>query len=240
MLRVGTWNVLYDKYVNPEWYQHVPPELLVPGARQQRIREVVESLNADVVGLQEAGVELYHEFARTGEWIPLWTPNPKRKTVGCLLLVKLGRQVMNFERLVFSDPSGDVAQLARVDDVWFVNTHIRWAEEGAKDHIGVRQTALLLNWLGGYPAVLLADCNSRPGGRVRQQFADAGFTSVSGDEPTAFVYDTPAARSELAALDLLAGREVPVSRVLLDYSPESIPTAKCPSDHIPLLAEVGG
>jgi endonuclease/exonuclease/phosphatase family metal-dependent hydrolase len=231
-LRIATWNVLADVHVSKGDYRHVPSRLLKPKQRKRPVRWAVEDLRADVVGLQEVDFGLVSEFACTGGWFPMWTPNKKSREDGCLLLVKLGCRLSSFEPLAFADDSGNVAQKAIVDDLLVVNAHIKWAAEDTSDHIGVAQTAELLEWIGDGPVVVLADCNSRPGGRVRQMFIDAGFVNVSGDEPTAYI------NGEHAALDLLATRGVKAQRVPLDFDPTGIPSAACPSDHIPLLAEV--
>lgn len=52
-MRYATFNVLADAYIGYGDYSRVEPELLRPGARTQKLVQLVDSLEADVVGLQE-------------------------------------------------------------------------------------------------------------------------------------------------------------------------------------------
>jgi len=81
-------------------------------------------------------------------------------------------------------------------------------------------------------AVILVDCNDKPNGPVQQLVRDAGFTSLSADRPTAFVDQEP------VAIDLIAVRGVEARFCETNYSPDSIPSESCPSDHVPILAEI--
>lgn len=124
-------------------------------------------------------------------------------------------------------------QTFRVGQVVFANTHIKWTPTHALKHIGVDQTSELLEQLDSeHSAVILADCNDRPNGPVRRLIENAGFINVSGDEPTAIV------NQELVALDLLALRGVTTTRITRNYNLADMPNNECPSDHIPLLAEI--
>src|SRR5262249_45986520 len=51
--RAATYNVLATAYIKPEWYAGVPPELLKPSWRVPALVRQVESLDADLLCLQE-------------------------------------------------------------------------------------------------------------------------------------------------------------------------------------------
>jgi hypothetical protein len=232
-MRYVTFNVLADAYTTYGDYSHVNPKLLVNGARLDHIIHQVNSFGADVVGLQEADRSLLEAFEDDERWQALWSPKGRNKPDGCLTLVKSGIEIANHESFLYDDESGHVFQLTRIGHISVANTHIKWAPVDEPDHIGISQTQLLLSALGDLqPAVILADCNDRPGGPVQTLIESAGFTSMSADKPTAIV------NGELVALDLLAIRGVHAQWVPTDYDLDSIPSETCASDHIPLIADV--
>lgn len=232
-LRCATFNVLADAYTGYADYSYVEPDLLEKGARIPKILQVVSDLKADVVCMQEAELPLLTALDETSRWQTYWSQKGLNKPDGCLTLVKQGIDVADFETHYYDDQSGHVMQSVRIGQTLFVNTHIKWAPEDASEHAGVIQTKELLEEIGSeQPAIIFADCNSRPDGLVRRLVEDAGFTNVSGDTPTAFVDQEP------VALDLLAVRGVTADHVNLGYSPLNVPNMKCPSDHIPLIASI--
>lgn len=231
-LRCATYNVLADAYLGWGDYSHVPAGLLEPGARLPLLVRLIGELQADVIGLQEAEPVLVAALDATGKWQrPLWSPKTDGEPDGCLMLVRKGITVTNFETHAYRDGSGHIMQSMVIGGVVFANTHILW-ERPSPNHRGVAQTKKLLERLGKGPAVILADCNDRPGGPIRELVAAAGFTNTCGDKPTAFV------NQELAALDLLAVRGVNAEPIETTFRPEGIPSTADPSDHIPVMAYV--
>ncbi len=232
-MRVASFNVLADAYTGYGDYSHADPTLMQPGARTEGIVRAVRRLNADIIGIQEAEQLLIDAFDNTGEWQTLWSPKGRNKPDGCLTLVREGTAIADFETHHYDDSSGHVMQPIKVGRVTLANTHIKWAPIDAADHIGVSQTAELLHLLKNEErAVIMADCNDRPGGPVRRQVAEAGFINILDKEPTAIV------NQELASLDLLVVRGMAARNLTRRYDIAQIPNQTCPSDHIPLLAEV--
>ena len=232
-LRCATFNVLADEYLGYGDYSHVDPELLVRGARTSALVQLIDDLNVDVVGLQEAEAPLVQALDETSKWQPFWSPKGRNKTDGCLTLVRNGIEVNDFETHLYGDQSGHVMQTVRIGRTIFANTHIKWAPDDDLNHAGVTQATELLDRLGrDRAAVIFADCNDRPNGPVRRLVEAAGFVNVCGDEPTAIV------DKQLAAFDLLAVRGVTATYIDTAYNPSEIPSKDCPSDHIPELALV--
>jgi hypothetical protein len=230
-LRCASFNVLADSYLRLANYDHVAPELLAPGARLPYILTCIRSLDADVIGLQEATDDLIKAIERANEWQIFSSPKAAPKPDGCLLLVRRSIKVTDFQAYHYADGSGHVVQLVTIMGVRFANSHIKWAKAGPR-HIGVSQTKELLQHLGVGPAVIFADCNDRPGGPVRQLVEQAGFTNTSGDTPTAFVDGAP------VALDLVAVRGLTARPVNTGLSANGIPTMACASDHLPVVADI--
>jgi endonuclease/exonuclease/phosphatase family metal-dependent hydrolase len=232
-MRCATFNVLADAYTGYGDYSHVEPALLLPNARTQGLVQMIDGLEVDVIGLQEAEESLLRALEDTDKWQTFWSPKGRDKPDGCLTLVRPGLEVSGFETYHYSDGSGHIAQTLNIGRVLFANTHTKWAPADSPEHIGVAQTKELLEQVGReQPAVIFADCNDRPHGPVRQLIEGAGFTNVCEDEPTAIV------NQELVALDLLAVRGVTAKCMTKKYDLASIPSRECPSDHIPVVAEL--
>lgn len=236
-MRCATFNVLADAYVERGNYSHVGPGLLLPHARTQEIVRLINSLQADIIGLQEVEVSLLHVLRRTGNWQAFWSPKTHaNQPDGCLTLVQPDIEVHEFDTFPFSDGSGNTMQTLKIDGATFVNAHIKWAPEGSSKHAGVLQTTELLARIKDEETVIIVgDCNDKPGGPVRQLIEAAGFRNVCKEnEPTALVEQEP------VALDLLAVRGLSAQCVAItrDYAITDIPNRQCPSDHIPIVAEI--
>lgn len=226
--RCATWNVLTDHYLGYGDYGHAPQHLLLPDARLPFVLDVVARLDVDIIGIQEADLTLVAAFDALGKWQVFWSPKDDNPD-GCLTLVKRGISTSDFWSRFYGDGSGHVAQSVTVDGLEFVNTHIKWPP----DTHGNFQVAELLEWLGRTkPAVVMTDCNDRPYGPVRASFNEAGFVNTCGVMPTAFV------NGELAALDLLTVRGAHAEHIETDFDPTGIPNITCPSDHIPVVANI--
>ncbi|HSX01352.1 MAG TPA: endonuclease/exonuclease/phosphatase family protein [Candidatus Saccharimonas sp.] len=225
--------MLADAYLRHGDYRHVPDELLRPGARIGYLVAMIAGLQADVIGLQEAEPPLVHELSRVRAWQVFWTQKEEAPD-GCLTLVKKNLSVRGFNGYHYADGSGHVLQMLTVDGILIANTHIKWELQAR-----LAQTRALLDCIGSaQKAVILADCNDRPGGPARELVTAAGFMNVPGDTPTAFI----ANRDGPAALDLLAVRGLTARPVLLrmgeDFQLSEIPSPRCPSDHIPVVAHI--
>ena len=212
---------------------HADPELMQPGARLEYLRDQINGLDADIVGLQEADKSLAEVFEGSSKRRSFWAPKGLNKPDGCRTLVKSNIEVAEHESHLYDDRSGYVFQLTRIGRLAIANTHIKWAPEDDPNHIGVSQTQELLSALNVYKAaVILADCNGRPGGRVQTMVEEAGFTSLSGERQTAIV------NGELVAIDLLAIKGLKGMLVPNNYDLHAIPNEICASDHAPVIAEV--
>lgn len=232
-MRFATFNVLADAYTSYGDYSHVDSALMQDGARLEYVAQLVNNLNADVIGLQEADKNLVEVFEDNESWQTFWKPKGNNKPDGCLTLIKNEIEVTDYEAHLYNDETGHVFQLTRVGEVAVANTHIKWAPEDEYNHTGVSQTRELLTSIDNYgPAVILADCNGRPRGRVQTMVEQAGFRNLSGEMPTAIVNGEP------VALDLLATRGLRGVLVSTDYNLHSIPNTTCASDHIPIVADI--
>ena len=232
-MRAATFNVLADAYLGYGEYSHVPSSLLEPEARIPGLIRTIKGLDAEIIALQEVETPLYHALQATDEWQTFWTPKGRSKPDGCLTLVRPGLEVKDFTAHEYSDGSGHSMQLLHIGRVAFANAHIKWAPEQSVDHIGASQVGELLATLGPeQPAVLFADSNDRPHGPVRQLIEDAGFTDIIGETPTALV------NGQVVPIDVIAVRGLSATRLPNKYNVLAVPNEACPSDHIPVVAEL--
>ena len=227
-MRVGTFNVLADKYIH--YGDSLPPdsELQAPGSRIELLQTLINSLGVDVLALQEVDDVLAKSINRDGAWQTFWRQKDNNKPDGCLTLVHPDIAVDSSEMLAFGDKSGHVAQIIQLGGIAVVNTHLKWSPTDDPQHKGLGQVRELL---GEQPAIILADCNDQPGGPVRRRLTEAGFGDLVGKMPTAWI-SGEAVSIDTIALRGVAGRLVPTL-----YSPAK-PNRQVPSDHIPVLADV--
>lgn len=232
-LTFATFNVLADAYTSYGDYGHVEPSLMVPGARHEHLSRLVNELNADVIGLQEADHNLVEMFEDDKHWQTLWLQKGRNKPDGCLTLVRSGVDIEAYEPHAYNDGTGHVYQLLSIGGLAVVNTHLKWAPLDDPNHISSAQTKEVLTALGAeQPAVILADCNDEPGGPVQTMVEKAGFTNLAAEIHTSVV------DKELLSIDLLAIRGVSGHLIGRSYDLRSIPNEQCASDHIPVVAEV--
>lgn len=231
-MKFASFNVLADSYTSYGDYSHVDATLLQPGARTSGLETLISSLDADVIGLQEAELPLVDALDETENWQTFWAQKGRNKPDGCVLLVRHGLTVHYYEAHNYDDESGHVFQAARIGRFVVANTHVKWAPADEPEHIGLAQTKQLLSYVDtNRPTILMGDFNDTPGGPVRSAVEAAGFENVWGDEPTAVV------NGSHLSLDVLATRGLRAARSGALLSLETIPDVTVPSDHIPILAE---
>lgn len=226
-MKVTSFNVLADAYLKNGDYSRVEPELLRPGARNRSLVRLIQNLDSDILGLQEVEQPLVDELVDTSKWQAFYTQKTS-KPDGCLTLVKNEIPIDNQVEYRHEDDSGHVYQITQVGNIAIANTHIKWAPADDPNHIGLGQVRELLQSLAGGPAIILGDCNDRPGGPIRQLLAKSGFTDANESLMTAIV------DGELAALDLTSTRDVKATSAGEYLNPRTIPNHNCPSDHIPI------
>ncbi|HSW98269.1 MAG TPA: endonuclease/exonuclease/phosphatase family protein [Candidatus Saccharimonadales bacterium] len=234
-LRIATFNTLADSYTGYGDYRHAPKGLMQPGARIERLIRLVSALNADVVGLQEVEEPLAEKLSDSG-WQTKWSQKEGAPD-GCLTLVGNGLAIESFDAVHFSDGSGHVAQLIKVGGIAIANTHIKW--DMPNRIAQVKELVAKIPAKLEPHAVLLGDFNDRPGEPARRLVAQADFQNLLPDDmPTAYI----ANREGPASIDLLAVRGLHAELVAVDlggdFDIREIPSNRCPSDHIPIVAEV--
>lgn len=232
-MKVMSFNVLADAYTGYGDYSQAPEGLMRPGARMQPIVDLITKISPDVAGLQEVDEDLATALDNTNQWQVYWTQKGRNKPDGCLMLIKRGLLVADFESLEYGDDTGHVAQVLKIGGAAILNAHLKWDEPDSASHTGAKQAKELLDCADTpYRAVWLGDINDRPGGPVRTLIEDAGFSPLHGDMPTAIVNGQP------VSLDVIAVRGMMAEALDKREDLPHIPSYECPSDHVPIVAEV--
>jgi len=137
-LRVATWNVLCDAYVEPEYFPHTPAAILDPDRRRAALLDRIRSLDVDILCLQEVDAGLAAAIRAVG-LDGRYAPKGGGKPDGCATVSRL--PVRSERTLAYADGSGHVALFVELDGVTVANTHLKWDPEGTR---GARQIAELL------------------------------------------------------------------------------------------------
>jgi len=247
-LRVASWNVLADAYIQADWFPRSSSQMLAPGARIDAVLELAMTLDADVLAFQEADPALAHAAQeRLTGYDVRWCPKGRGRADGCLSAVRGPWTITADTRHLYQDGfggpnSGHVAHILELrndagDTLSVANTHLRFAAPGtpADTHVGVRQARQLVNILTGKnPAVIAADTNDSPDGPVRAALRAGGFHEATGLAPASIVAGT-----QIQALDIVTARGARCtalpSKILVQ---PPLPGPACPSDHVPVLATI--
>lgn len=86
-MRIGTFNVLADAYLHYGDSLPSDPKLQKSGSRIKPLKKVINSLEADVLALQEVDGKLAESIKQGGVWQTFWQQKGKGKSDGCLTLV---------------------------------------------------------------------------------------------------------------------------------------------------------
>lgn len=245
-LRILSWNVLADRYLDFESYVGLPDRLRRPTERWPAVAAVAADADRDVVALQEAEPALVDQLRNElgSDWDVRWCPKGQGRTDGCLTAVHRRWMVVDESRIQYPDgspPSGHVAHLLTISRkdhrIVVANTHLRWAPPNLDPpkHQGLVQARALVKALDdGQPVVIVGDLNDEPDGPIRRHLADSGFREVQGRAPTALI------RAECKALDVIAVRaatgHADEGPITVPSDGAEIPSTACPSDHVPVLA----
>lgn len=252
-LVVVTYNILAARHLVPGRYPLSPVESLVSGPRFRRIGELITSLRADLVCLQEVEQESFDLISRQlSEFGYEGFHELRSPTVGegCALYAKAGSvRVHGRNRCDFADspgsegPSHRFAQLAELEAAGqsfvLANTHLQWDPPGtpAMSHRGVaqaRQLVTAINQITGTDgsAIICGDFNAGPGSDVCRVFLEAGYRAArraDADEPTC------QANGRLSEVDFVFHRgfhtAAPLPRAHLNVS-TPMPGPEHPSDHL--------
>lgn len=235
-LRLATFNVLAIAYLDYGTYSPQALEFLRSERRIPALLKLLRGIQADVIALQEVERDLMEALKSDSTWDVFGVNKTGGKPDGLALLVRRTVRVVKGGHYGFHDGTDHVWQWIQVGDIFIVNIHLKYSPEDAAVHDGVRQMSDVLGWLAGRPAVIMGDCNGRPGGRVRKTLEIGGFVNAWGGIPTALIIQDGVA--EEAPIDLIAVRGGTTELSMVLRSVVGIPCEDNPSDHVPVIVGV--
>lgn len=245
-LRVVSYNILADSYVEPSYFPRTPAEILDAGRRRPALAARIAGLGADVVCLQEVEPDA---LAIVRAALPAHQAcfEPKRgKPDGVATLVR--GVVRHRASVVYPDGTGHVALLLAVEHegrlLGVANTHLKWGPPPGAP-VSVAQAEALLDAIDRFePAcagwVVCGDFNARPESvpieRMRARGLRDGYAAYRAHD--AF---TANANAEAKRIDFvlhapsLTAVPLPLPAITAETP---LPSAAEPSDHLPIGADL--
>jgi endonuclease/exonuclease/phosphatase family metal-dependent hydrolase len=251
VIRLLSWNVLADAYVQARFYPRVERALLARGARTDAIVSCLVEGDADVACLQEVERPLIDAIERAGGWTVHAAMKPG-KADGCAIVARRGATLEAVRTIPYADgapdrrDSGHIALVAMLRDGQaaypIATTHLRWdpPETPHEARWAVREVEQLLGELAPIDrAIVCGDLNLEPTDAVYGRLLAAGLVDPMAETlpPTA----NPNGRAK--RIDhILVGRDVVAQPLpILRVSDDSVlPSPAMPSDHVPIGVAIAG
>jgi mRNA deadenylase 3'-5' endonuclease subunit Ccr4 len=252
-MKIVSYNVLANAYIKEDRYPRVPPQFLQWEYRSQALLSKIDSLNADLICLQEVEEETYqriHHLLSGKGFSGVYARRKQGRPDGCAtfsLLPIHQWEVVHYHDQVRGAPSGHLALITfiQVKDhlLAVANTHIKWdpPDTIAQHQIGWRQMQQLLfhhilpdSSVDGW--VICGDMNCELEDHLLQEILRAGFKSpLQESAPTYYTED------KCAQIDfILCQNHLNITALSRPSYPlhTVLPNAQEPSDHLPIAAVV--
>ncbi|HRQ63435.1 MAG TPA: endonuclease/exonuclease/phosphatase family protein [Xanthomonadaceae bacterium] len=253
-IRIATYNVLADAYLEPAWYAHIEPAALDPCTRREGLAARIAGLEADVACLQEVEPErfdyLQKALAPLG-YTGVFAQKRRGRPDGCAVFLRpLRARLVHSEAFHYLDAeaggedSGHLALICEIEcalgRLQVAGTHLRWAsdETGFAAHVGWRQVRQLLDArVGSDPQrwVICGDLNGTVESAPLRELLDRGWIDAyrAAPQPTC----NPNRRAKRIDYLLHSPDLRSVPDPLADIDDGSVlPSRREPSDHLPLVA----
>ena len=250
-----SYNVLATAYIQPNRYRNTPAACLDPAWRVPALRRRIETLDADLLCLQEVEPETF-EAVRTaldvrgfsGEYAPKRAGRPEGVAVFCrrAIFTPIDTQVLAAANGA-PDATGHVTQFVRLRHggrtLGVINTHLTWDAPGtlAIYGRGRRQAERLLaeqrrRAAEGDAWIIAGDFNVEAGSDTVKAVQHAGFRFAHQDLPGVHTCN---ANGAARLVDYLFYSErlqaEPIRPAPIDGR-TALPSEDEPSDHLALMA----
>jgi mRNA deadenylase 3'-5' endonuclease subunit Ccr4 len=263
-VRVASYNVLADAYINPRFYPRTPPAVLDPALRRPALVRRVVALDADVACLQEVETAALDAIAE--ELVPrgylAHFAQKTRKPDGCAIFVRAAALSVQREEIVrFADGGGDGADSGHIalvlvlersvvggdtphakELLGIATTHLKWDPPGTPrdQQRSLRQAAQLIDVIRGRSArcpswIVCGDLNAPDTADALRALADSGLEDLYGDRPDA---STCNSNGKAKRIDyLLHTRDLSTRPGELPSIDDltPLPSSTEPSDHLPIV-----
>lgn len=224
-----TWNLLFTRWITPDWYPDCAPEDLDPQRRHPRLLAALRELRSDVMALQEVDIELIPSLARAfpdHQLVEL-----RYREAGMVVLVRGGGARLEVLEL---EPGNKRAALVTLPGgLRLAVVHLSWADPGEVERRpGLPQ---LERVLAAGPDLLCGDLNSHPDGPERRRAVAWGLIDHSPPGPSCNV------KRRLEPLDVILARpglDVRAEALTRIERGTVMPSPDFPSDHLPMRARI--
>jgi endonuclease/exonuclease/phosphatase family metal-dependent hydrolase len=253
-LRIASYNLLADSYIDRHRYAHVDPARLQPARRHPALLARIEALDADILCLQEVEADVYRRLeaglAARG-YSGLYAAKLHGKPDGCAAFVRRPRvQLRRHSAAYYRDGAGpdgrsghlalDLRLESDIGPLRVLGTHLKWdTHEGAAgQHVGERQAAELARMLAGAdprdgPPVVCGDLNATADSRLLASLLGAGLRDpyATAPQPTCNPHQRVKRVDYILLAPGLVGTAEPLPPIG-DLTP--LPGPGEPSDHLPV------
>ncbi len=253
-LRIATYNVLADAYLDPAWFTYVDPAALDPPLRRERLTTRIAGLDADLVCLQEVEPDCFAQLrdalAARG-YTGVFARKGRGRADGCACFLRdegvrlLASDAFHYrDAAAGSEDSGHLALVCHVEcalgRIHVANTHLRWAPDDAEPamHVGWRQVRDLLDRrIGPRPErwVVCGDLNGTVESAPIRELLARGWLDActSHPQPTCNPHRRAKRIDYLMHTPDLRATPQPLPAID-DRTP--LPSIDEPSDHLPVVA----
>lgn len=243
-LRVVSYNVLADSYIQRTFFPRTPPEILDPSRRHPALAARVAALGGDIVCLQEVEPAVLEVVSAALPDHEVHYEPKRGKPDGIATLIRASAQ--HRASVVYADGTGHVALLVVIEHeerlLGIANTHLKWGPPPGAT-VGVAQTEALLDALEHFePAckgwVVCGDFNARPDSALVRRVRERGLHD-SYEAQEAFTCN---ANAEAKRIDfifhspLLSATPLPLRAITEETV---LPSAEEPSDHLAIGSVLG-
>lgn len=254
-IRIASYNVLAQAYLDPSWYAHVDPAALEPDARRARLAARIVRLDADVACLQEVEPALFEYLESTLAplgYAGVYAQKRQGRPDGCAAFVRSGRaRLVRGEAFHYrdaqagGDDSGHLALICEIECALgmlrVAGTHLRWAADATSPpaaHVGWRQVRQLLDArVGSDPRrwILCGDLNGTVDSAPLRELLTGGWVDAYRSAPQPTCNPNRRARRIDYLLHSSDLRSTPDPLAAIDDG-SALPSADEPSDHLPVAA----
>jgi len=246
VLRVVSWNVLADAYIQPQYFPFSDVRHLDPAWRRSALLDRFVTADADVLCLQEIEPALFEAAkerltTHEGRYLAkIGRPD------GVAIFVKADRRPSDWREIIYRDGTGHGALSVRAVvphgvKIGIATTHLKWQkpEVPAAERLSIGQLSELLDAFvrDGEAWIVTGDLNADATSVTLKVAFARGFVDPYAATPNAY---TSNANAKAKRIDFLLHTEQLRARTTLpptidDRTP--LPSEREPSDHLAIAAD---
>ncbi len=204
-IKVASYNILANSYLNPEWYTRSKLEALKWEKRKDLLAQKITQINADIICLQEVETDAFHLLENSWpnkSYQGIFYLKDYGKPDGCATFFRQDTLKLNQEQAIYyrDRAKGQInsGHLALMLDFEFdvgllriVNTHLKWDNQRKEQHLGYKQIGELIDKCvreddSSFGWVICGDLNAQPRSFVIKELLKHNFQDAYAqkEQPT--------------------------------------------------------